>query len=76
MARKTYQIRVDQETKDMMDKQRGKLSYNQYLKSNSRDTMILERYRIIIPILSAVDREQWRWESELKDIVRKIEQLE
>ena len=76
MTRKTYQIRVDEETKSQLDQYRGRLSYNQYLKSVSRDAATLERYRTIVPVLKAVDGESWRWKSALEDIVRKIKQLE
>lgn len=76
MTRKTYQIRVDEETKSQLDQHRGRLSYNQYLKSVSRDAATLERYRTIITVLKSVDGESWRWESALKDLARKIKQLE
>ena len=72
-ARKTFQIRIDEETKAMLDNKRGKLSYNQYLKSVSGDAITLARYRAVVSLLLAVDHEKWRWDTALRDLVRELE---
>ena len=71
MKSETHLIRIDSASKDILDKHKGKLSYNQFFKSISSDLDALDKYRKAVRLLNGVERNKCDWELALEKFTHK-----
>ncbi|MBW2003755.1 MAG: hypothetical protein JRI72_03950 [Deltaproteobacteria bacterium] len=72
METKSHLIRIDGASKDILDRHKGKLSYNQFFKSISSDLDALDKYRKSVRLLNGVERNKSDWQRAVVTFIESV----